>query len=91
VIYYHKPYFRFGWFLALALFVYYLVLEGLFARTPGKWFSNTKVVNKKGRRPSFGSIFIRSLARLTVIDMFFIPFIDKTLHDYLSNTDVVEN
>jgi hypothetical protein len=34
---------------------------------------------------------IRSLARLILIDPFFIPFLASTLHDHLSGTMVVES
>ncbi len=90
VYYYHIAYFNFGWFFAASIVVYYTVLESIFARTPGKWFSHSKVVNQQGFRPSFVAILIRSLVRLTVIDMFFIPFLDKTLHDFVSKTEVVQ-
>ena len=90
VFYYKTTYYNFGWFFFGSSFIYYNILEGIFARTPGKWFSHTKVVNQKGYKPNFISIVIRSLVRLTVIDMFFIPFLNKTLHDYLSKTEVVE-
>ena len=40
---------------------------------------------------SVGQIFIRSLARLIIIDPFFIPFLGSTLHDHLSGTMVVES
>jgi len=90
VFYYHIAYLNFGWFYAASIVVYYTILESIFARTPGKWFSHSKVVNQKGLRPSFIAILIRSLTRLTIIDMFFIPFLDKTLHDYISKTEVVQ-
>jgi len=85
----YKPY-NFGWFFFGILFIYYTFFEGLFGRTPAKWFSYSKVVNLAGKKPSFGWILIRSLARLTIIDMFFIPFLNKPLHDHLSKTRVVE-
>jgi hypothetical protein len=56
----------------------------------GKLASYSKVVNNAGKRPNILQILIRSLIRLTIIDMFFIPFLDKTLHDYCSKTNVVE-
>jgi len=88
--YYHKFYLQFYiWFYG-TLVIYYLVFETLFKRTPGKWLSFTRVVTNKGGRPSFLQILIRTLVRLTIIDCFFIPFLDKTLHDYVSKTDVVE-
>lgn len=77
-------------FFPIILIVYYLLFESIFARTPGKWLSLSKVVNKKGTRASFLRIVLRTIVRLTVIDCFFIPFLDKTLHDYLSGTEVVE-
>jgi len=90
VYYYsYRPY-NFGWFFAVAIIIYYVFFESLFARTPGKWVSQTKVINAKGRKPGFFSILIRTLVRLTVIDMFFIPFMDKPLHDYLSKTKLIE-
>jgi len=75
---------------AAVLFVYYFIFELIWARTPGKWLSYSKVVDKKGLKPGFGKIFLRNLARLTIIDCFFYPFLNKTLHDFVSSTEVVE-
>ena len=91
VMFYGYPGFNFGWFFFGILFIYYLVFEFIFGRTPGKWLSYSKVVDKEGKRASFGKIVLRSLTRLLLIDMFFIPFLDKTLHDYFSKTEVVES
>ena len=85
----YKPY-NFGWFFFGILFIYYTFFEALFSRTPGKWLTYSKVVNAAGKKPALGWILIRSLVRLILIDMFFIPFLGKPLHDYLSKTDVVE-
>lgn len=85
----YKPY-NFGWFFFGILFLYYTFFEGVFARTPAKWFSYSKVINNKGQKPFFGWIFVRSLTRLFILDMFFIPFLHAPLHDYLSKTSVVE-
>ena len=82
--------FNFGYLYFVVLFGYYFICEMIFARTLGKIFSFSKVVNQQGKRPNLLQILIRSLVRLTIIDMFFIPFLDKTLHDYLSKTNVVE-
>jgi uncharacterized RDD family membrane protein YckC len=90
VLYYHVRYFNFGWFFLGVLFIYYAIFEMLFARTPGKWFSYTKVVDRNGNKPSITAILIRSFVRMILIDMFFIPFLDKPLHDYISKTEVVE-
>lgn len=85
-----KYYFNFGYLFFVVLFFYYFLLELLFKRTVGKFLSFTKVVTTKNTKPNMAQIFVRSLIRLTIIDMFFIPFLDKTLHDYLSKTLVVE-
>ena len=91
VMFYGYPGFNFWWFFSGTLVIYYLVFEFIFCRTPGKWLSYSKVVDRQGKRPSFGKILLRSITRLTLIDMFFIPFLDKTLHDYFSRTEVVES
>jgi uncharacterized RDD family membrane protein YckC len=85
-----KYYYNFGTIFFAVLFVYYTVMELLFARTIGKFLSYSKVVNAEGKKPNFFQILFRSIIRLTIIDMFFIPFLDKTLHDYFSKTNVVE-
>lgn len=90
VMYWGFTAYKFGWFFAGALTVYYLFFEGLFARTPGKWFSQSRVVGQTGRRASLPAVLVRTLARLTIIDLFFIPFLGRPLHDYLSRTSVVE-
>lgn len=88
----HQMYipFRFGTVFFATLFTYYFLFELIFARTLGKWMSYTKVVNHQNKKPNIFQIFVRSAVRLTIIDMFFFPFLDKTLHDYLSKTNVVE-
>lgn len=87
---YHKPLIYFGPMFFAVMFVYYTVFEWLTAGTLGKKASLTKVISLNGKKPTFLQVLIRSIVRLTIIDMFFIPFLDKTLHDYLSKTDVVE-
>ena len=78
-------------FFFISLFVYYFIFEAIWGRTPGKWLSISKVVDRKGRKASFVQVLVRSVVRLTVIDMFFIPFLEgRTLHDYLSGTYVIE-
>lgn len=86
----YKPY-NFGWFFFGMLFIYYCFFEGIFTRTPGKWFTFSKVINQHEQKPSFWQVITRSLVRITLIDMFFIPFLGKPLHDYLSKTEVVES
>lgn len=90
VVYWNYPYINPLWIFSGFLVLYYFTFEVLWARTPGKWLSYTKVVDKKGLKPNFVKIFLRSIVRLTVIDCFFIPFLNKTLHDFVSKTEVVE-
>ncbi|MES2005175.1 MAG: RDD family protein [Bacteroidota bacterium] len=90
VMYWGYPQYNFGWFFFGILFVYYFLFEAIFGRTPGKWFTYSKVVNPQGKKAGIAAIFIRTLARLTLIDLFFIPFLGKPLHDYLSKTIVIE-
>lgn len=90
VTYYTVSFVPFYIFFWATLFVYYLIIESIFKRTPGKLLSMSKVVRLDGKKPTFGQVFIRSLLRLTIIDCFFIPFVDDTLHDYVSKTTVVE-
>ncbi|MEP6466714.1 MAG: RDD family protein [Parafilimonas sp.] len=90
VMYWHYPFIPFYGIFWIMVFIYYFFFEAIFMRSPAKWISISKVVNKHGKRAALWQILIRSLVRLTVIDCFFIPFLDKPLHDYLSNTEVIE-
>ena len=90
VMYWGYKGYNFGWFFFGSVFVYYTFFEAIFARTPAKWFTSTKVVTTTGGKPSLGWIIIRSLVRITIVDLFFLPFLGKTLHDYLSKTQVVQ-
>ena len=90
VMYWHYAFIPFYTFFFGLIFFYYTVFEAIFKRSPAKWLTISKVVNKQGGKPTFWQILIRSAIRLTIIDCFFIPFLDKPLHDYLSKTEVVE-
>lgn len=90
VFYYNIPYIPYYYFFWAIIFLYYLFFESIFSRTPGKWLSISKVVNRKGKKPSFFQILLRTFIRLTIVDCFFIPFLDETLHDFVSKTEVIE-
>lgn len=90
VMYWQYTFIPFYVFFFGLIFIYYTFFEVIFKRTPGKWLTLSKVVNKQGGKPSFLQVIIRSLVRITIIDCFFIPFLDKPLHDYVSKTEVVE-
>ena len=93
VFFYHIFFLSFFYFLAIIGFLYYFIFEALWKRTPGKWIALTKVVSKTGGKPTFFQILTRSIIRVLgviIIDSIFISFLGKTLHDYLSKTEVVE-
>lgn len=77
-------------FFYATLFIYYTVFELITSRTPAKWLTLTKVRTASGSKPAFYQILLRSLLRLTLIDPFFIPVLQRPLHDALSKTRVVE-
>jgi uncharacterized RDD family membrane protein YckC len=91
VKYWGYPYLNFGWIFFGMMLVYYSFFEAIFQRTPAKWFSYTKVVNKQGTRAAVWRILLRSLARITIIDLFFIPLLGNPLHDWVSGTEVVSS
>jgi uncharacterized RDD family membrane protein YckC len=91
--YYHVKYYPFYDFFFLFIFLYYTFFEGIWQRTPGKWLTLTKVVGAGGKKASFGQVIVRSLIRVVgiiIIDSLFLPILNRTLHDYASNTHVVE-
>lgn len=90
VYYWHHKYYPYYLFFYPFVVIYYTIFEGLFSRSPGKWLSISKVRNLKGEAPSFLQVLLRSLLRIFIVEMFFIPFFDRPLHDQLTKTRVVE-
>ena len=90
MMFYAYKFFTFYVFFWGTMFSYYFIFEGITGRTIGKFLTFTIVKTSAGKRPSFFQIFFRSLLRLTIIDPFFIPFLDRPLHDALSKTRVVQ-
>ncbi|MCW3081399.1 RDD family protein [Segetibacter sp.] len=90
VYYWQHKFYPFYLFFYPMVFVYYTIFETIAGRSPGKLLSITRVRNLKGERPAFYQVLLRSLLRLTFIDMFFIIIFDRPLHDQLSKTRVVE-
>jgi uncharacterized RDD family membrane protein YckC len=91
VVNWHFKTINFWWFVGGVLFVYYSFFEIIWAKTPGKWASSSKVVNLHGNKPSVFQVIGRSLLRLVIIDFFFNAFWGKPLHDKLTKTEVVES
>ncbi|QES90184.1 RDD family protein [Rhizosphaericola mali] len=90
VSFWHFRGFAFWKIFSAVLVVYYVLGEGIFGKSLGKKMTYTIIVKKDGGAASFGQILIRSLVRLIPIDFMFIPFTDRTLHDILSNTYIIE-
>jgi uncharacterized RDD family membrane protein YckC len=79
-------------FLALYFFIlyfgYHFLFEYFWGRTPGKFFTNTIVVDISGTKPTLKALFIRNLSRLIPLDPF--SFIINTgWHDSFSQTNVI--
>jgi len=74
----------------IARFLYYFGFEFFGGRTPGKYQTKTKVVNRKGEKPSTIQLIKRNLTRFI---SFFSAISDdeRALHDNLSNTFVIKN
>ena len=90
VVNWHFKPINFWWFIGGVLFFYYSFFELIWARTPGKWVSSSKVVDQNGNKPSVIQVIGRSFIRLMIIDFFFNAFWGKPLHDKLTKTEVIE-
>lgn len=80
-----------GWNIIVIIFsiFYYTVMEGLFGRSIAKFITGTVVVDENGEKPSFGTIFKRSLCRLIPFDAFSFLGNSRGWHDSMSDTYVV--
>lgn len=80
-----------AWNIIVIIFsiIYYTVMEGLFGRSIGKFITGTIVVDENGEKPSFGTIFKRSLCRLIPFDAFSFLGDSRGWHDSISDTYVV--
>lgn len=75
-----------------AMVLYYVSMEGLFGTTLGKLVTGTRVVSEDGRRPSWGQVVGRTLARVIPFEPFSVLFSGEDRrgwHDSLSRTRVV--
>jgi uncharacterized RDD family membrane protein YckC len=61
----------------------------LFARTVGKFITQTIVVDEHGEKPHHETILIRSLCRLIPFNPFSVLFLGRGWHDSISKTYVV--
>ena len=74
-------------------FLYYTFFEGLFGFSVGKLITNTRVVDERGNRLSFGRAALRSLCRLIPFDAISLLLSDddvrRAWHDSLAKSYVV--
>ena len=89
-MYWKFSYYPFYFFFYSIMVLYYLFFESIFKRSPAKWLTSTKVITNKGGHPAFWQILVRSIIRILPLDCFFFRFYEKTLHDLLSKTEVIE-
>lgn len=88
-----QKFFRGRWSLYTIIFVfiliYYPISEILFGSSPGKFLTESRVVNSKAESPSSSTIFLRTLCRNIPFDA--LSFFSKRgWHDSLSETYVVK-
>jgi uncharacterized RDD family membrane protein YckC len=75
--------------IAIALF-YYNFFEIVLARTVGKYFTQTIVVDENGEKPNSETILVRSLCRLIPFNaLSFLGISGRGWHDSISKTYVV--
>jgi uncharacterized RDD family membrane protein YckC len=76
----------------LLYLLYFMFFEGIWGKSPAKWFTKTRVVMFDGSKPPFANILGRSLARLIPFDP--LSFISSNnpvgWHDKLSKTVVID-
>jgi uncharacterized RDD family membrane protein YckC len=70
---------------------YYSIMEIIFQKTVGKFFTKTKVVKINGEKPRNRTIIARSFYRLIPFDAFVFLFVRNGIHDSWSKTKVVND
>jgi uncharacterized RDD family membrane protein YckC len=75
-----------GLFFYLA---YYTGFEYVFSKTPGKFMTKTRVVNKSGNKPEFIRLLIRGICRLIPFDDVSYLLDKRGWHDQISGTYVI--
>jgi uncharacterized RDD family membrane protein YckC len=72
------------------LVCYYVLFEGVWARTPAKWLLGTVVVDEDGGKPSLGQVFGRTLCRFIPFEaLSFLGKRGRGWHDSIPKTYVV--
>ena len=72
--------------------IYYGLLETLTGKTLAKFFTKTRVVNKYGRKPDFGTILLRTIIRMIPFEaLSFLGSKKPGWHDRFSGTYVIND
>jgi uncharacterized RDD family membrane protein YckC len=72
-------------------FLYFFVFEATLGKTPAKFITRTRVVNREGNLPATVSIAGRSISRFVPFDAFsFLGTFARGWHDRWSNTWVID-
>jgi uncharacterized RDD family membrane protein YckC len=76
---------------SILVVTYYVVLEGMFSRTLGKWIVGTRVVDERGERPTIGQILGRTACRFIPFEAFtFLGHAPRGWHDRFPGTYVIK-
>ena len=78
-----------GFYFFFLYVMYHALFEHFFKKTPGKFMTNTIVVNEDGSEPNFKEILIRNLSRLIPFDPISFLVSNTGWHDQISKTKVV--
>ena len=82
---FEDAYIRGGYFmLSMASVIYYTLFESLTQKTPGKFFTNTIVINEYGQKPDFSNILGRSIIRLIPFEALSFLTTGRGWHDLCS-------
>jgi uncharacterized RDD family membrane protein YckC len=81
----------YAWITVLITVGYYVAFEAIFARTPAKWITKTRVIDQDGGTPTFTQVLGRSLARFVPFEPFSFLFNVRGWHDRWPGTRVVKH
>ncbi len=84
----HVGFFTMIYFGILLYPFYYILFEGIWQRTPGKFLTKTVVINEYAQRPDLITVVLRNLLRLIPFEPLS-GFVKRMWHDRLTGTYVV--
>jgi len=78
-----------GLYFFILYFAYHFLFEYFFSKTPGKFFTKTKVADLTGAKPKTKTLIIRNLCRLIPFDNISFLIGQTGWHDRISETKVI--